>query len=210
MNLETFIKTFDKPSSVVLLEGKRDVLPQDQAKLTALGKLLASKTKYITFRSGNAKGSDALFSEGVTLVQPEKLEVITPYSGHREKENNAYQTYNMDEIDLAEEPKLLYETLKQSKNKSTLNNYAAGKRDRFSMKAAYLLRDTAKVLGTSTIKPATFAIFYDDLSNPLSGGTGHTIKVCEENNVPFVNQTVWIDWGMWDVNFQKLSKKCRF
>ncbi len=90
MTLKEFIKQFDKDNSIILLEGKRIVLEADKEKLTALGKLLASKTSRITFRSGNAEGSDQLFSDGVTSVDNKKLQVITPYSGHRQKTNQAY------------------------------------------------------------------------------------------------------------------------
>lgn len=45
MTLKEFIKKYDKQHAVVLLEGKRNVLETDKEKLTALGKLLATKTK---------------------------------------------------------------------------------------------------------------------------------------------------------------------
>ena len=62
------------------------------------------------------------------------------------------------------------------------------------MKAAYIIRDTIKVTGTSTIKTANFALFYDDLKNPKSGGTGHTMNICEMNNVEYVDQRIWMKW----------------
>jgi hypothetical protein len=37
-------------------------------------------------------------------------------------------------------------------------------------------------------------LFYDDLANPKSGGTGHTMKVCEIENVPYITQTTWMNW----------------
>ncbi len=48
-----------------------------------------------------------------------------------------------------------------------------------------------KVIGTAAIKPATFGIFYDNLINPITGGTGHTMKVCEQNNISVIDQNVW-------------------
>lgn len=58
MTFDDFIKQFDIEHSIVLLEGKRDVADQDREKLSALGKLLATHTKHILFRSGNAGGAD--------------------------------------------------------------------------------------------------------------------------------------------------------
>ncbi len=54
MTIETFIEKFDNENSIILLEGKRNVLEIDKVKLTELGKLLAMATKNISFRSGNA------------------------------------------------------------------------------------------------------------------------------------------------------------
>ena len=55
--------------------------------------------------------------------------------------------------------------------------------DRFAIKAAYILRDTIKAIGSNEIAAATVGIFYDDLSNPRCGGTGHTMKICEQNAI---------------------------
>jgi hypothetical protein len=53
---------------------------------------------------------------------------------------------------------------------------------------------TIKVMGADDIKPATFAFFYDDLDDPKVGGTGHTMNVCEINEVPFCDQSEWFGW----------------
>ncbi len=194
MKLEDFIEQFDNKNSIVLLEGKRNVLPEDQEKLYALGKLLAEKTSNMIFRSGNASGSDQFFSDGVASVDKLRLQVITPYSGHRSRYNRANETFNLDTIDIANEPNVIYHTKSNKKIKNLVDRYVEGKRDRFTQKAAYLIRDTIKVVGTSEIKPATFGIFYDDIENPETGGTGHTMKVCRENNIPLINQSVWFNW----------------
>lgn len=72
--------------------------------------------------------------------------------------------------------------------------FVNGKNNRYTIKAAYIIRDTIKVIGTRHIPPATFGIFYDDLTKPMTGGTGHTMKVCEQNKIPYINQTIWFDW----------------
>lgn len=194
MTLQSFIEQFDYEQSVVLLEGKRDVLDEDKIKLYQLGQLLATQTKHLIFRSGNAAGSDQFFSEGVAYVDHTRLEVITPYSGHRDNTNKAYQTHSLDQIDIASQPDILYHSKSNKKMESLINQYASGIRNQYTIKAAYILRDTVKVVGSDKIKPASFGIFYDDLSNPESGGTGHTMKVCRANNIPIITQTVWFEW----------------
>ena len=109
MTLQEFIEKFDTENSIVLLEGKRKVLNEDSEKLIALGKLLASRTSKIIFRSGNAEGSDDLFSQGVCSIDQKRLQVITPYNGHRNKQNLAYETFSLDNINFAAEDELIYQ-----------------------------------------------------------------------------------------------------
>ena len=194
MTLKDFIKRFDKNNSIVLLEGKRIVLDIDKEKLISLGLLLTKATKKITFRSGNADGADYLFSLGVTSVDNKRLQVITPYSGHRQKTNQAYETVSLDTINLAAEPEVVYQSKNYKKTEKLIDQYASGDKNRFSIKAAYIIRDTIKAIGTKDIKPATFGIFYDDLENPIKGGTGHTMNICEQNNIPIIDQKIWFKW----------------
>lgn len=193
MPLPQKIISLDSPGSIILLEGKRKVADGDREKLIALGKLLATETRHIIFRSGNAEGADFLFSQGVAEVDKSRLQVITPYDGHRAKYNNASETYSIDKIDIVSEPEILYQS-GGGKNDRLIGQYASGSRDRNAMKAAYLIRDTVKVLGAGELPPATFAIFYDDPDNPESGGTGHTIRVCKNNGIPFCEQSEWLNW----------------
>ena len=194
MTLQQFINKYDVPNAIVLLEGKRVVLESDQPLLTALGKLLADKTQHIIFRSGNAKGADEFFCKGVAEVNNERLQAITPYTNHRHKENKAFLTIGLDTINLAEEPAILEATKTNKKASSLADAYMKGYKGLIAIKAALLIRDTVKVTGTKDLPPATFAIFYDDLLKPKTGGTGHTMEVCNFKDVPYINQQVWMDW----------------
>ena len=44
------------------------------------------------------------------------------------------------------------------------------------------------------LSPATVGLFYVDPASSLSGGTGHTIRVCQQQGVPVVFQDDWVDW----------------
>jgi hypothetical protein len=159
------------------------------------GQLLARSSKHILFRSGNATGSDEYFSKGVSSVDARRLEIITPYKGHRKAGQMGYATHNLDDINLLEEPEVVYGTKRTKSLQSAVDQYVSGVQNRGTAKAAYLIRDTIKVVGTrSGISKATFAIFYVDLSNPGKGGTGHTMRVCVDNDVPFITQDVWMGW----------------
>ena len=194
MTLNDFIKTYDVPGAVILLEGKRNVLEEDKEKLRNLGKILTLKTQYILFRSGNADGSDYYFSQGVSAIDSMRLQVITPYTSHRKKYNVAGDTVSLDDINMLNEPEAVYQSKMNKKTNKLVDQYVSGDRNRYSIKAAYIIRDTIKVLGTDSIPPATFGIFYDDLEKPKSGGTGHTMNVCEKNNIELISQDVWFDW----------------
>ncbi len=194
MTLKEFIEKYDTENAIVLLEGKRSVLAGDADLLIQLGKTLATNTKKMKFRSGNADGADYYFSVGVGSIDKSRLQVITPYSGHRQKANQADETFSIDEINIAAEPEVIYQSKSNKKTEKLVDQYVAGARDRYSIKAAYIIRDTIKAIGTNEIKPATFGIFYDDLANPKAGGTGHTMAVCAQNNIPVIDQKVWLNW----------------
>ena len=121
MTLSEFLQHYDLPHSIVLLEGKRNVKEEDKEKLTALGELLASNTKNMLFRSGNAEGSDQNFSDGVTKVDHKRLQVITPYAGHRKKTNQAYDTINLDELDLAADSAVIYHSKSNKKTEKLID-----------------------------------------------------------------------------------------
>ena len=195
MTINDFIIQFNSKNTIILLEGKRNVLEQDKEKLIQFGKLLATHLPLVTFRSGNADGADFYFSQGVLQVAPERLQVITPYDKHREKQNKAYETISLDQIDLVNESEVVYQSKSNKKTKALIDKYVGGAKDRFAIKAAYIIRDTVKVTGTkSGILPATFAFFFDDVDNPKKGGTGHTMEICDLNNVPYCTQNEWLNW----------------
>lgn len=195
MLLSEFTKLYRSKNYIILLEGKRNVLENDKEKLIQLGKILALQFPNANFRSGNANGADYYFSKGVSQIAPERLEVITPYENHRQKSNVAYNTISLDQIDLVNEEKIIYQSKSNKKTKSLIDKYVGGSKDRFSIKAAYIIRDTVKVIGTNSgIPPIHFAFFYDDFDNPKTGGTGHTMTVCEMNNIPYLTQEIWGKW----------------
>jgi len=193
-SFKSFVSKYDTAHTIVLLEGKRAVLEADKPKLIALGKLLAESTRYMKFRSGNADGADFLFSSGIALVDAARLQVITPYEDHRKKARLAYETFHLDQIDLAQEPDVIYQSRKNKKTEKLIDPYLEGNKNRITLKAAYILRDTIKVTGTQQIPPASFGIFYDDLNNPNSGGTGHTMQICKDKKIPLIDQRIWFDW----------------
>jgi hypothetical protein len=137
MTLKDFIKRFDCNNSIILLEGKRNVLEADKQKLTALGILLASKTTKMTFRIGNAEGSDQLFSDGVTAVDKKRLQVITPYSGHRQKTNQAYKTISLDNINIAAEPEVVYQSKGNKKMEKLIEQFVSGDKNRYTIGSLY-------------------------------------------------------------------------
>lgn len=195
MTLTEFILLYDFPGAIVLLEGKRNVIDTDKRQLIKLGYVLATRTTHILFRSGNASGADQFFSTGVCQVNAERMQVITPYNGHRKAANKAHKTISLDEVNLLEEPEVIYQSKSNKKTEKLIAPFVAGINNMATIKAAYIIRDTIKVIGTkSGVAPSNAALFYDDLENPKAGGTGHTMRVCEVNNVPYFDQRVWNAW----------------
>jgi hypothetical protein len=195
MTSTDFFNKHNLENTIILLEGKRNVLESDKENLINFGKFLATNLPKAKFRSGNADGADFYFSQGVLQVTTNRLQVITPYDNHRQKANNAFDTISLDQIDLLNEPEVVYQSKNNKKTKSLIDKYVAGAKDRFAIKAAYIIRDTVKVTGTNSGIPAVnFAFFYDDELNPKTGGTGHTMEVCDINKVPYLTQSTWAKW----------------
>lgn len=126
MRLRQFINLYDKIDSIVLLEGKRNVPESDRLKVIQLGKLLASSTKNMTFRSGNADGADYLFALGITHINNNRLQVIKPYTKHRENKNLAYKTFSLDKIDIKSQPQIVYQSKKNKIMEKLIEQYVAG------------------------------------------------------------------------------------
>lgn len=184
---------------VLLLEGTRALPSADRANVVALGRLLAQRMPRVRFRSGNAEGTDTAFAEGVASVAPERMEYVITHKGMgRGRRWPGVRAVSLDDIPQAAEQVVAGYTLAASPEAHGLVD-AYRERGRgwpLGAKGAYLMRDTLKVVGhaESGLAPATAGLFYVNEADPLSGGTGHTIRVCLEHNVPVVMQSVWLGW----------------
>lgn len=196
MTFQEYKNRYDYEGSVVITAGKRIVPEYDIPKLMGLGKLLASETKHILFRSGNAPGADCWFSEGIAGIDSKRLQAIVPYDSHRKKQNISYDTISLDSISLVADGEVIYHSRQNRKTAGLVDRYAAGERDRYSIKAAYIIRDTLMVTGAEGIPSASCGIFYDDLENCRQGGTGHTMNVCISKGIQVIDQRVWMEWVM--------------
>lgn len=181
---------------VILVEGTRQLPEKDWPLLAAFAKRLAEAYPHAIFRTGNADGSDSAFAQGVAEVDARRLEYVLPYSGHRKKAmaTSAYEIPVSTLTPMAEE-QAAYHTAQASPEYEGM----MAKRDtipKVRAKARYLLRDTIKVIGAdqTSLAPATVGIFYANPDDPMKGGTGHTIRVCQKHGVAVVLQDEWMKW----------------
>lgn len=196
-DLQAVLHGIDGP--VVLLEGRRKVADGDRKMLGDIARLLVRALPHATFRSGNADGSDTLFGDAVTDLCPERFEYVVPKeSMGRKRRNEAAYCIATSQLKAAAEERLVLCTNEASPDTERLVRAYTGElaNSRLAAMGAYLIRDTLKVTGEAELglRPASAAIFYGDLNDPLSGGTGHTIRVCMRRGVPFVLQDVWMQW----------------
>ena len=180
---------------IILLAGSRKVPANLQNKLVALASFLANEFPQALFRSGNADGSDALFAQGVNAVAPDRMQLVTPTKGHRKAHRHpGNYAIPLDTVSAVHEEALAYHT-----NAATPENARIiDKRNeipQLKSKARYLLRDTLMVHGDpeNALAPATVGIFFVD-GDPLTGGTGHTIRVCRQSQVPVFLPEDWWRW----------------
>lgn len=180
MTLNEFIKSFDTENLVILFEGNTKVLEADTENLAELGKLLASKTDKMIFRSRNTEGSEKFFSDGVMAINHNRIQLISD----KEQSNNE----NIDNL-----PEITYYQKNKGFDRHLEKYNAEGKNTLVSM-AASVMRDISKISGNEKIKAASFVIFYDDLNKPMIGETAYTREICQQKNIPFINQSVWFNW----------------
>ena len=195
--LRARLSTVDAP--VLLLEGRRKVATGDEEMMTDVARLLVKEMPGVTFRSGNAEGTDTIFAKAVTAICPERFEYVVPKEsmGRKRRHEKAY-CIPANEMNAAAEVRVVLYANKASPGNQRLIQAYTGDipNARLAAKGAYLFRDTLKVTGAQELglRPATAAIFYVDPANPFSGGTGHTIRVCLQRRVPFVLQDIWRRW----------------
>ena len=194
-DLGQLIDAADTPT--VLLEGTRSLPGVNREQLVRLAQLLAKRYPAARFRTGNASGADEAFAEGVAAVDPSRLEYVLPNAGMR-KGSRVPGAYAMSLGDVPEIHDVARRTNQATpRNERLVDQYLDdGGRSRLSAKAAYLLRDTVKVIGSAelALPPATAGVFYANPAGPMKGGTGHTIRVCRDHGVPVVLTDVWRLW----------------
>jgi len=196
MNFQKFTRIVeDNPQSVILLEGMRALLDSDKDKLVTLARLLTEQFPDAKFRTGNASGTDEAFAKGVAEADPSRLEYILSYAGHRTKNMEAgSQCISLKDVPEMEEQAVSSSLLSSPAYKSLMEKRTVVPKLR--AKANYILRDTVKVIGAPEqgFSPATIGLFYANSDDPMIGGTGHTIRVCREYDVPVVLQDDWLLW----------------
>jgi hypothetical protein len=64
----------------------------------------------------------------VARLDKTRLQIISPYSGHRQKSNAAFDTISLEEINLAEEPEVIYQSKKDRKPGLPVDQYVSGEK----------------------------------------------------------------------------------
>jgi hypothetical protein len=191
----------ESPRPVLLVEGIRALPDADRPLVVRAGQFLARRLPGAAFRSGNAVGTDAAFSLGVTAVDPRRMEYVITHPGMgRNRRHPGGRSVALEQVPkVADGPVGDYTVRSDAGLKGLVEAYRSrGRSGPLGARAAYLLRDTLKVVGSeeADLAPATAGLFYVNESDPLTGGTGHTVRVCLERGVPVVFQAVWRCWVM--------------
>jgi len=184
-------------SPVILLEGTRQLPAEKRQALADVGRRLAEAFPQAVFRSGNANGTDEAFAAGVANVPGAMLQLVLPTPGMgRSRRPAAATCLALDDLPLEERHHLARESFAASpENHRIFEFYLRGQsRSPAFAKAHYLVRDALKVHGSPTLglAPATVALFYINNLGPTSGGTAHTIRLCDRQKVPVFTQRDWL------------------
>jgi hypothetical protein len=182
---------------VILLEGTRQLPAEKRQALADVGRRLAEAFPQAVFRSGNATGADEAFAAGVATVPGSMLQLVLPTPGMgRSRRPAAATCLALDDLPLEERHHLARESFAASpENHRIFELYLRGQSGNPAFaKAQYLVRDALKVHGSPTLglAPATVALFYINNLGPTSGGTAHTIRLCDRQKVPLFTQRDWL------------------
>lgn len=184
---------------VVLLHGIRKLPREQKEVLCEAAAMMAGRLPTATFRTGNAPGAETAFQEGLAAIEPQRLQYLLPYDGYGNRKIPAgAATVCLDEIPEAVLAELAAQTLKASpKSRGPLDLYLRVRRhNQQTARTIHLLLDTLKVVGSGllSLPAASVAIFCVPGDRPLSGRIGHTLRVCLQNSVPVVDQSLWMPW----------------
>ena len=141
---------------------------------------------------------DAAFAEGVAAVAPERMEYVITNAGMGRKRRIAgCRVVTLDDLSPEAAERIIDLSRTAASAARVIEAYRTyGSKNVVGSKGAYLVRDTLKVVGdpANDLAPATAALFYVRDASPLSGGTGHTIRVCQAHAVPVAFQADWLHW----------------
>jgi hypothetical protein len=184
-------------SPVILLEGTRQLPSEKRQALVNMGRQLAEAFPQAVFRSGNATGTDEAFAAGVATVPGSMLQLVLPTPGMGRSRRPTSATYlALDDLPLEERHHLARESFAASpENHRIFELYLRGQSGNPAFaKAQYLVRDALKVHGSPALHlaPAIVALFFINNLGPTSGGTAHTIRLCDRQKVPVFTQRDWL------------------
>lgn len=178
---------------VILLEGTRALGTDAAPRVEEFAAQLAERFPNAIFRSGNAPGSDQAFARGVANVDVSRLEIVVPYTRHRLAERpDGVRALSLEDIE--DDADLSRLTLLASPIYQNL--FSARSINASAAKVKYLLRDTLKITGDDNagFAPANVGLFWINPLKPKTGGTAHTIRVCEQMGLPLWTQEKWQNW----------------
>jgi hypothetical protein len=182
---------------VILLEGTRQLPAEKRQALADAGRHLAEAFPHAVFRSGNATDTDEAFAAGVATVPDARLQLVLPSPGMGCSRRPASTTcLALDDPPLEELHHLAREPFAASpENHRLFELYLRCRSGNPSYtKAQYLVRVALKVHGSPTLHlaPASVALFFINNLGPTSGGTAHTIRLCDRQKVPIFTQREWL------------------
>ena len=187
---------------VILLEGTRHLPDTDHAILQRIATRLFEQFPHAIFRSGYAESTDTIFANAIARLDTARLQLVLPHAGMgRARRPAGAACFSLDTVPPDELESLAAITGQAGRDAGRLADYylrgPEARKTAVGNKAAYLLRNTLKVVGSTKLglSPAALGIFRVNPTDPSGGGTGHTIKVCEIQRLPHMNQACDQGWA---------------
>ena len=191
MTFQEFKQQYDIEDAVILFAGIQEPSEVDLDLVERLGQLMANSTEHAIFRSACNNPSEEAFCKEVAEVDSDFLEVITPYTGFREGQLPTHNIVSLDDLDIVDNDKLIYQAQQHQKFGPFVTQIISGNRHRGNMGAAFTLRDMALLMGAEEFPKATVVLTLNDTLRPDRGAIGFLHQRCDALQIPVFDQRVW-------------------
>ncbi|MBK9221938.1 MAG: hypothetical protein IPO16_07410 [Saprospiraceae bacterium] len=190
--LSAILEPYNHDDNVCCFIGTHKIKAEDCQQLIKLGSLLVWNASNMVFRSGNSKGADFYFNQGIINSADWRLQIIVPH-------HNYFHYYNKPDNQCPPEKQIRHPA-NPSHNLDRFSYHVL--RNIFNSLGPSIIpisgtsfeRIQISILGYQKLKPASVVFFYCDPEGENNEIIYLSKGICRENGIRFFDSTEWMSW----------------